>query len=60
MFSRDDSSARFSCVSDNVVVLSTDMNTSMKRSITVLKERVSAHDLGTHELGITASGLRVR
>ena len=42
------------------MVLSTDMNTSMKRSITVLKERVSAPDLGTHELGITASGLRVR
>jgi circadian clock protein KaiC len=50
---------RFAYMCDNIILLSTDIRDSVKRSVAVIKQRASAHDLGIHELEITDKGLRV-
>ncbi|MDB4929478.1 MAG: hypothetical protein JWM10_1962 [Myxococcaceae bacterium] len=59
VFNPNHGAARFAYMSDNIILLSTDVKDRVKRSIAVVKERASAHDLGVHELEITARGLRV-
>jgi circadian clock protein KaiC len=59
VFDPANSSARFAYLSDNIVLLSMDVKDRVKRSIAVIKERASAHDLGVHELEISGKGLRV-
>jgi KaiC/GvpD/RAD55 family RecA-like ATPase len=46
-------------MSDNIIVLSTNANGRGMRSLSILKSRGSAHDLGAHEIEITRKGLRV-
>jgi circadian clock protein KaiC len=53
------STSRFSYMSDNIIVLSTNANGRGMRSLSILKSRGSAHDLGAHEIEITRKGLRV-
>lgn len=55
----DKAGGRFAYMSDNIVVLATDVTNKVKRTLTVIKERASAHDLRRHECEITAKGLRV-
>jgi circadian clock protein KaiC len=59
VFHPDRGGARFAYMSDNIILLSTDVKDRVKRSIAVIKERASAHDLGVHELEISGKGLRV-
>jgi KaiC/GvpD/RAD55 family RecA-like ATPase len=51
---------RFSYMSDNIVLLSTDKKDRAKRGIAVIKARASKHDLDIHEVEITEKGLRVQ
>lgn len=51
---------RFSFMSDNIIALTVHADERVKRSLTVLKARGSAHDLGAHEIEITANGVHVR
>ncbi len=50
----------FSYLSDNIVLLSTELKERTKRGLVVLKSRASMHDLGVHEIEITEKGLRVQ
>ncbi len=50
---------RFSYMSDAVVLLNIDLNKPIKRILTVVKQRASAHALEPHEFRITANGLEV-
>jgi len=50
---------RFSFMSDNIVLLSMNVNEKAKRSISVLKARGTANDLGIHEFEITKRGARI-
>jgi len=49
----------FSYMSDNIVLLSTDIKNKTRRSIGIIKARASKHDLAIHEVEITEKGLRV-
>jgi circadian clock protein KaiC len=51
---------RFSYMSDNIVLLSTDRKDRAKRGVAVIKARASKHDLEVHEVEISEKGLRVR
>jgi circadian clock protein KaiC len=55
--SDSDVGGRFSFMSDNIVVLGL---TPPNRTVSVMKARASAHDLGVHVLEITAKGAAVR
>ena len=46
-------------MSDNIVFLSTDITDKTRRSVAIIKERASKHDLAVHEAEITEKGLRV-
>jgi circadian clock protein KaiC len=50
---------RFAYMCDNIIVLSTDIRERVKRTVAVIKQRASTHDLGIHELQITEKGVRV-
>ncbi len=50
---------QFSYMSDNIVLLSTDIKDKTRRRIAIIKARASKHDLGSHEAEITEKGLRV-
>ena len=50
---------RFAYMCDNIILLSTDIRETVKRSVAVIKQRASTHDLGVHELQITEKGVRV-
>jgi len=50
---------QFSYISDNIVLLSTDIKDKTRRRIAIIKARASKHDLGSHEAEITEKGLRV-
>jgi len=50
---------RFSYMADSILVLSLDVRDRVKRSLAVVKQRASGHDLGVHEFEITDRGLRV-
>ncbi len=50
---------RFAYMCDSIVFLSTDIKDKVKRTVAVIKQRASAHDLGVHNLEITEKGLRV-
>jgi circadian clock protein KaiC len=58
-FNSNNAGGQFSYMSDNIVLLSTDIKDKATRSLAVIKARASAHDLGVHELQITEKGLRV-
>lgn len=51
---------RFSCMTDNILLLSTEVSDSVRRTITILKARGTAHDLGVHVLDISAGGASVQ
>jgi circadian clock protein KaiC len=51
---------RFSFMSDNIVLLGLDGKASVKRTLSVVKARGTAHNLGVHELEITANGARIK
>lgn len=51
---------RFAYVCDDIVLFSTGIKDTIKRTVAVIKERASTHDLGIHALEITERGLRVR
>ncbi len=51
---------RFSYMSDNIILLRVDVTDKIKRTISVLKQRASNHDLDVHEIEINASGVRVK
>ena len=59
-FGSDGAGGRFAYMSDNIIYLATNLEDRMSRSLTVIKERGSLHDLATHELEITQAGLHVR
>lgn len=50
---------RFSYMSDAVILLNIDMKKPVKRTLSVVKQRASAHELGTREISITADGVKV-
>jgi circadian clock protein KaiC len=50
---------RVSYLSDNIVLLSTEVREKVKRTVAVIKARGGAHDLNVHEIEITGSGVRV-
>ncbi len=54
-----DAGGRFAYMSDNIIILSTDIEEKVKRTLTVIKERASTHDLGIHDCVIDERGLRV-
>jgi circadian clock protein KaiC len=54
-FEASSANGRFSYMCDNVFMLST-----AARKLSIIKARATEHDLGTHELEITARGLRVK
>lgn len=57
----DVSDSRLAYVVDNVILLSyVEMNSALKKSILVLKERGSQHDLRIREFEITEQGLSVK
>ncbi len=51
---------RISYLSDNIVILSTEVKEKVKRTISVIKARGGAHDLSIHEIEITENGVRVK
>ena len=51
---------RLSFMSDNIVLLDTDVGPAVERSVTVIKCRGTAHDLRRHALEITAAGASVK
>jgi circadian clock protein KaiC len=51
--------AKFSSMSDTIILLGVELQGRMRRSIRVLKSRGTPHDLDVHELEITEDGLRV-
>ena len=46
-------------MSDNIVLLSTDMKDEVKRTLRIIKTRASQHDPGLHALEISEKGLRI-
>ena len=46
-------------LSDNIVLLSTEVKEKVKRTVSVIKARGGAHDLNIHEIEITGNGVRV-
>jgi circadian clock protein KaiC len=50
---------RISYLSDNIVLLSTEVKEKVKRTVSVIKARGGPHDLSVHEIEITGSGVRV-
>jgi circadian clock protein KaiC len=50
---------RISYLSDNIVLLSTEVTKKVKRTVAVIKARGGAHDLNVHEMEITREGVRV-
>jgi circadian clock protein KaiC len=51
---------RFSFMSDNLILLNLDNHSgTVRRTISVLKARGTAHDLGIHEFEIGAAGVRI-
>jgi KaiC/GvpD/RAD55 family RecA-like ATPase len=50
----------FSYMSDNIILLSTDVKSPTGRSLTVLKSRASRHDLGSHDMSITDKGIHLQ
>jgi circadian clock protein KaiC len=50
---------RVSYLSDNIVLLSTEVREKVKRTVAVIKARGGAHDLNVHEIEITGDGVRV-
>ena len=55
-----DVGGRFAFMADNLVLLSRSVEGDTKRSLTIVKQRASVHDLASHEVEITEKGLRVR
>jgi circadian clock protein KaiC len=53
------SGGRFSYMSDNIVLLSTDIKDKTRRSVAIIKARATKHSLAVHEAEITENGLRV-
>mgnify|MGYP000010222228 CR=1 FL=1 len=51
---------RFSYMSDNIILLQVGLQDRIKRTLSILKERASSHDLGVNEIEITKSGIRVK
>lgn len=51
---------RISYLSDNIVILSMEIKEKVKRTVSVVKARGTAHDLSIHEVEITENGLRVK
>src|SRR5687768_4871707 len=47
---------RFSYISDNIILLSVNPGGSIKRTVTILKSRGTAHDLDQHPAEITKNG----
>ena len=50
---------RISYLSDNIVLLSTEVRDKVKRTVSIIKARGGAHDLNVHEIEITGKGVRV-
>lgn len=50
---------RFAFMCDNIILFSTSIDDAVKRSVVVIKQRASTHDLGIHELEITSQGVCV-
>jgi circadian clock protein KaiC len=50
---------RVSYLSDNIVLLSTEVKDKIKRTVAIIKARGGAHDLNVHEIEITGNGVRV-
>jgi circadian clock protein KaiC len=50
---------RFSYMSDNIVLLSTDFKDEVRRTLRIIKTRASQHDPGVHALEISEKGLRI-
>jgi circadian clock protein KaiC len=50
---------RVSYLSDNIVLLSTEVRENVKRTLAVIKARGGPHDLNVHEIEITRNGVRV-
>jgi circadian clock protein KaiC len=55
-----DLGGRFAFMADNLVLLSRSVASETRRSLTVIKQRASVHDLASHEVEISEKGLRVR
>jgi circadian clock protein KaiC len=53
------SDERVSYLSDNILLLSTEVKEKVKRTVSVIKARGGAHDLNVHEMEITGDGVRV-
>ncbi len=51
---------QFSYMSDNIILLSADRTGPASRHLSIVKARATRHDLGVHEIEITAAGLEVR
>lgn len=51
---------RFSYMSDNIILLRVDLTDKIKRTLSILKERASSHELTVSEIEITASGVRIK
>lgn len=51
---------RFSYMSDNIVLLATEVKEKVKRTAAVIKARGTAHDLDVHEIEITERGVHVK
>jgi circadian clock protein KaiC len=51
---------RFSYMSDNIILLGVDVTNKVKRTVSILKERASSHDLDVHDIEINASGVRIK
>jgi circadian clock protein KaiC len=51
---------RISYLSDNIVLLSTEVKEKIKRTVAIIKARGGSHDLGIHEIEITQNGVSVK
>ena len=51
---------RFSYMSDTVILLNVDFKTKAKRTLSVIKQRASGHDLREHDISIEAKGMSVK
>ena len=54
------SGGRISYLSDNIIILSTEIKEKVKRTVAVIKARGGAHDLSIHEVEITENGVHVK
>jgi circadian clock protein KaiC len=50
---------RISYMSDTVILLNIDMGKPVRRTLSIVKQRASAHALGEHEFTITTNGIRI-